>query len=163
MSMTKIKAYTISEMLVVMLLSAIVISVAYTVLNIFNLQYLNYKNTRDDIYNLDLLDRLMVVDFSNADNIIKDENRYIFNFPARQVTYAFSDSLISRTENQVEDRFEFQTKGVSALFFKIEVQPLALVDELRFEIVIKDQNFNFHYQKLYAADVLLNFESKNGL
>ena len=165
--MKKVKAFTLVELLVSMLISSIVISMAYVSYDIVYKQFSNYKNINKKINEVILIDMLLKNDFFQAKEIYcKTSDKLIFKDKQNhENTYLFTPGYIIRKSNEVNDTLFI---GASKILFKFQNEELfsdnasltnKLMDEFCFESFVLGEIEQFHYKKEYAADVLMNWEN----
>jgi prepilin-type N-terminal cleavage/methylation domain-containing protein len=159
--MKKVKAFTIMEMTIAMLISAIVIGITYSAFSIISRSYAIYQTKNEGLAVLSRVDHLLAKDFAHAEMVSKTSDGVAFTSRSDSVSYMFGPDFIVR-KNTITDTFKVQTTGLGTLF---ESQPLNEVktdgeqnriDELVFFIVLKDGNIPYHYQKRYSSENLLN-------
>ncbi len=156
--MQKVKAFTLMELLVSMLISGIVISIIYLCYEIIYKQYLGYKDTNHTISQAVLLNSLLKTDFTQAAYITKSEEGLLFSESGGHTTgYRFNELFVLREVNDVKDTFFIPVREIRIRFQKEEQEaPSGLIDELSFDSNILDQQEHFQYHKQYGADVLMN-------
>lgn len=159
----KIKAFTILELSVVMVISGIVFGIAFSAYNIILKQFQEYKNGNEKIMEISTVSAVLNKDFSEADEIRNSQGG--LNVIARegsQIIYRFEDGGLLRKANQTEDRFE-NISNVKITFRGIDVpENNGLVDEVYFELW--KETFSLQLKKYYAADKLIenNKDTDNG-
>lgn len=157
--MNKLKAYTIVEMIVTMLITSVTISIAYSSFRIINGQFGQYKTRSHRNYELVLLDKFMMKDFTNALRIIKNADGYSCQYQDKIINYEFEDSFILRKSNLTDT---FKLKIVEPKFYFMneeEFVPGSLIDKVEFTGIIEDESLPFLYKKEYGADILLEKET----
>jgi prepilin-type N-terminal cleavage/methylation domain-containing protein len=160
--MNKVKGYTVIEMLVVMLISAISIGVTYTTYRIFARQYLTYKHNSEDIAQYVLLDRLLSTDFLKSDKVLKTGDGLLIQLKLREVRYEFGEEYILRRDQSLVDTFKIQPTGVSYWWDGQEQHvPDRLVDQLKFESTYKEEKLDYVFLKKYGADAWMYEETLN--
>ena len=159
----KIRAFTIIELVVVMILSGIIIGIVYSAYQIVSSQYENYRKANNQNTSMAVLTLLLNRDFSTAYSIKKEGERISFFDQENKVcSYAFAEDFIIRSTNAVEDTFHIHTFNIEVLFLN---QPQSsytgLIDEVYFESMIFEEQQLFRFKKQYAADVLMGSETGN--
>jgi Tfp pilus assembly protein PilE len=160
MNRRKVKAFTIMEVTITMLISAIVIGITYSAWSIVSQSYTAYQNKNEGLALLSRIDQLLAKDFAHAELISKTEDGVLLMSPSDTINYVFKPDFIVRA-SLVIDTFKVQNGGVTTLF---ESQPVSevnpdgeqnRVDELDFFILLKNGNIPYHYQKQYSSANLL--------
>lgn len=158
--MKRLKAFTILELLVSMLLSGIVISLILT----FYLQFRKYLVTLEHNSGSDreiaLFSNVLKRDFDRAAMIIPVDKEIIQCITSHQVIrYDFEDDrYILRLENNRTDTFNIRWTNLE---WKKYSDRTNLINEFSFDIKIdKDLYFPVSEEKRYPAQVLFNYENK---
>lgn len=158
--MKRLKAFTILELLISMLLSGIVISLIL----MFYLQFRKYfmtleHNTGSD-QTIALLSNVLKRDFDKATVIIPVDKEIVQCVTSQQlIRYNFEDDrYILRLEDDRTDTFMVRW---TSLEWKNYSDRTNLIREFSFEIKI-DNNLYFpvNEEKSYPAQVLFNYENK---
>jgi Tfp pilus assembly protein PilE len=156
----QIKAFTIMEITVVMLISAIVIGIAYTAFNIINQSYRSFEHKNDDMAILVRLDELLKKDFNHANTISKTTNGIVVKMITDSVIYDFEPGFILRTSTII-DTFKLTTQDIVTNF---ETNPITAIspvpeqnriDELDFSILFDNEKIPYAYHKLYSSTDLI--------
>lgn len=154
--MKRANAFTIIELCVVMLLSAIVTGIAFFTLNIFQNSVRRYKSDAGQMADLALLHRLLAQDFWQSRQIRHTEEGIQVLGRKGTVSYAFSPNYILRSKEDLVDTFHFEHGQLLRRFEQEEiVVPGLLVDEISFDLIHKGESQPFYFYKRYAADVLM--------
>jgi prepilin-type N-terminal cleavage/methylation domain-containing protein len=153
----RIKAFTILEVSITMLIAAILIGITYTAFTIINKSYSSFNTKNKDMAELELLDELLRKDFDRAELIQKDQNGIIFKkADLTLIKYEFNPAYIIRISGRI-DTFKFKTEGFATLF---EGQPLNepgaseeenRLDELDINLLFGNEKIPYHYFKQYSS------------
>lgn len=170
----RLPAFTIMELTVSMLLSALVISITYTALTLVTRSYQSFSQKNEELAGLVRLDELLKRDFLAASSIYKTESGIALPGAApdgTQVSYAFGSEAILRRTTLVADTFKVASTAVQLLFEGQEVRqeaedqtatadgaPLeaARIDEFNLELLYKEEKYPYHYDKRYSSENLIN-------
>ncbi|MHB8208036.1 PulJ/GspJ family protein [Mucilaginibacter sp.] len=156
----RVKAFTIMEITVVMLISAIVIGIAYTAFNIIGQSYRSFQHKNEELAVLIRLDELLRKDFSRADTISKTAGGIFVKTGTDSVTYAFEPDFTVRTSTII-DTFKLNVQDVTASF---ETSPITTIDpvseqnridELDFSILFENEKIPYTYYKQYSSANLI--------
>ncbi|MBC7488003.1 MAG: prepilin-type N-terminal cleavage/methylation domain-containing protein [Cytophagaceae bacterium] len=155
--MNKVKAYTVMEMIVVMIISSIVITMSYAVFT--RVVLLNHKvgDIYRKNYNVILFNRLMTVDFVNSEQVLKDAYGFSCVYKDHTVFYEINDflsrkqsivtdTLFSLTNTEIEYEYIDKDKKIIKSIIvsgKADQQPLKLI-----------------YHKLYGSDLLMKLDEQ---
>jgi len=93
---SKIKAFTLSEMIVVLILSSIVVGLAFSVLNLVQKHMMSIQQNYNNTTILNKLETSLWLDFNRYSKIEYNilENELKFSTAMDSVTYQFSDTHI---------------------------------------------------------------------
>ncbi len=157
--MSRIKSYTVIEMMVVMLISALSIGIAYTCYTIFSNHYLSYKKRSDELAAYVLLDKLLTKDISVSKKVEKTTEGINCVLKKETIKYEFYNGYILR-RSTILDTFRIETTAtpVCKRVGLVENIPGALIDEMSMEALYKGEKLYFYYKKRYGADVLMSME-----
>jgi prepilin-type N-terminal cleavage/methylation domain-containing protein len=160
MNKHRVKAFTIIEMTVAMLISAIVIAFTYTAYSILSKSYAMFVNKNRDMETIIQLDRLLRKDFSKAASIYRTENGLTLKDSSSMVSYEMNESGIIR-KGIVPDTFKVQISQPLATF---ENRPIAtsvddssanLIDDFSFILLFRNEKIPYHYHKSYSSANLI--------
>ncbi len=146
----KIKAFTISEMVVVLLLTSIITGLAYGVLNLVQSQMRGIEGNYDRNTELNLLRRSLWVDFNSYNHI---------HYNAKTATLLFENELDSRSyrfeeERIVKDKDTFNIKLTAIeLFQEARPQSQGEVDAIALE---SSEFFGGQRVFVYKKDLAVN-------
>jgi hypothetical protein len=160
--MKKIKAFTIIELCVVMLLSSIVTGMVFFTLNIFQGSVRQFKTESTVLSRIALLHRLLVQDFWKSKEVRATNDGIQAMGKGGVVTYRFQPEYITREMGVVLDTFYFPNKNFVMQFQGQQKSLLGeLVDQLSVDLSYKGEVVPFSFQKAYGADVLVLYDKKN--
>ena len=159
----QLKAFTIREVTISMLVAAIVIGIAYTTFNLVSKSYLGFKTKNQELAILTRVDQLFNRDFEQA-SLIQSSNNTIIIYKTNQspIWYEINPANIIR-RSVVTDTFKVQTQGLSAAFegktknANIEIDESdnptesGRIDELSFTMVYQNEQIPCHYTKTYSS------------
>lgn len=160
----RVKAFTLMELTVAMLISAIVIAITYTAYQLISNYYSDYHKKHEEMAVLIRLDELLRRDFEKAQSIQLMPDGYQFALQPLAVTYRFTSEGALRIST-VTDTFKVTLSQVQASF---EGQPISKdnltgdepeagrIDALAFRVLYRKENFPYHYHKTYSSENLIN-------
>jgi hypothetical protein len=157
--MSRIRSYTVIELLVVMIISSLSIGITYTCYTIFSGHYLSFKKRSDELANYILLDKLLTKDISASKKVGKTSDGINCVLQKKNIQYEFYDTYILR-KDLIVDTFPILTAETPVFkrFGKTENIPGALIEEISMEVLYKDEKLYFYYRKKYGADMLMSME-----
>jgi hypothetical protein len=154
--MNKIKSFTILELTVVMLMSTLVLGIAYNGYTIFYKQFISFKKSSSKIADISLLDRLIWTDIADCKTVVKNEQGITCKFAGNEIKYVLEEDFILRKRGTMIDSFFITVEDAEYNFRTNKAYDGQIIDELKFINVIDDQQKVFHYLKTYGADILIN-------
>jgi hypothetical protein len=158
--MRKIRSYTIMEMIVVMIISAIVVGTAYNTYRIVFQQYLTMRNTSEILRQMSLLDVLISRDVDNCNYIRRTHEGFSCHYEINEINYYLEKDLVLRAEGLVMDTFRISPLNIDMKYNNVDVmQVSSYVDRITFEHRYKDETISFAFQKKYGADFLMKADS----
>jgi prepilin-type N-terminal cleavage/methylation domain-containing protein len=161
MNSKTVKAFTIIEVTIAMLISAIVIGITYAVFSVINQSYNSFNKKNEHMAEVLLLDKLLRKDFEHAVLIIKDTSGIAFQSPDKSVRYKFDTAYVVRI-GQISDTFKVKTDTINASFENEIVNDPASskeenrLDQLDLSIVLQNEKITYHYHKIYSSVNLIN-------
>jgi prepilin-type N-terminal cleavage/methylation domain-containing protein len=141
----RLKAYTLIEMLVVMVLSVIVVGIAYLVYTQMHLFQLEFEQKTHNAQELLTLDQHLRFDTQHADYITAEGNTFTLSTQAQTIVahYQSNAAGIQRTANDLSDIFNLTLQKVSIDSFahekilQLELGPAAdQTDTLQYHITL---------------------------
>ena len=158
--MNKVRAFTIMEVTITMLISAVLIGIAYTSYSIIIKSYNSFNNKNSTLAVLYNLDHLLRRDFDRATIISKDQSAIAIRQDTVLITYEFYPDFVTRKSTRI-DTCKVQTGGLMANFENAPVMGLAgsgeleRIDELLFNVQSEKEKILYHYTKIYSSENLL--------
>jgi type II secretory pathway component PulJ len=153
----RLKAFTIMEVTVTMLVAAILMGITYTAFTIINKSYSSFNTKNKDMAELEQLDELLRKDFDRAEIIQKDQNGISFKrADLALIKYEFNPDFIVRISGRT-DTFKFKTEELTTAF---EGQPVNesgaseeenRLDELDISLLFQNEKIPYHYYKQYSS------------
>ena len=151
------RAFTLQELLIVMILSSILLSTAYYGLRVVQQYYHDFSQRSARNLRYQTLQSQLQQDFSRATHVEKEENVIVCYLTNQVVSYEFSDEAVVRTQGTLSETFPGSAQDMRCYFQEDEVvfnrQPIS---ELRFTMEVEAELLSFRAHKTYAADALIN-------
>lgn len=161
--MHKLKAFTLLELLVGMVISSLVIGFCVLGYLIINQQYLSYRFTKTAITDVVLMKTVITSDFNNSNKIhSENENELVIdNDSGQSISYRFTDEFIVREKEEITDTFKIATSNYVPVHISgNDNEQLELVQAFSFDANVLGEPEHFNFEKNYAADVIINSISK---
>ncbi|MDB5137819.1 MAG: hypothetical protein JWP37_4422 [Mucilaginibacter sp.] len=156
MNKHKVKAFTILEVTITMLIAAILMGITYTTYSIISKSYLSFNLKNNDMATLETLDKLLRKDFARSEFILKDSSGILLKSALQTVRYELKPDFIVRTSGIV-DTFKVNTEGWVTFFEGQPVEELRpqqeqnRLDELDISLVFQNEKIPYHYHKQYSS------------
>lgn len=157
----KIRAFTILEVVISMLITAIVIAITYTSYSIISKSYGSFNDKNKMLADYALLDHLLRRDVVQASLIQKDEDGITLTAPNKNIRYTFSNDYILRQSLRT-DTFKFTSQALQVSFEHKPILALSdtleqnRVDEISFDLLYQNEKIPYHYEKAYSSENLIN-------
>ncbi|GGH22124.1 PulJ/GspJ family protein [Mucilaginibacter phyllosphaerae] len=157
MSKLKVKAFTILELVITMMISAILIGLTFTIYGIVTRSYHSFSKKNDEVMVMLTLDRLLRRDFSKAEAVRRQGLKVLIIGQNDTTSYTFDSGFLVRTRG-ITDTFRVDYQQLDSKFEgrPPETNPdsAVLQDELSFSITYHDQVIPYHYFKQYSSETL---------
>jgi prepilin-type N-terminal cleavage/methylation domain-containing protein len=146
----KLRAFTIMELVVVMVISGIVTGIAFFGYSVSSIYFRRFHDSALSITRVSLLHSTLENDFREAVMIRQPQaNTIVLTKKNETVSYSFSEGGVVRENPGSKEVFPLRLSAVSILF---EGLPAAgFLDEVYFET----DHGPFHFSKLYSSEELM--------
>lgn len=156
MKIHKVSAFTIMEIIIAMMISAILISITFTAYAIFFRSYQSFNLKNKEMATILKLDELIKRDFRHADMIGKNQDGIYFKSDQDSITYTFKPDYILRVSTIMDtfkvssgdNRFSFEQQPV------MEVKPEReqnRIDDMELVLLYQSEKMTYHYHKTYSS------------
>ncbi len=127
---TKVKSFTLSEMLVVLIITAIVVGMAFSVLTLVRKQVNILKLNSEEETEIELLKSKLFIDFNSFSEVNYIEKKQIFfKNEIDSTLYIISDNFIIENQDTLTTKlYSFQT------FYKSNIVTQGRIDAIEIEI-----------------------------
>jgi len=154
-----VKAFTIMEVVVAMLLATISIAISYSAYKLIGLSYGRFDQKNKTIAELTVADKLLKQDVLQSEKILRLSDGLSFQFSEETVDYYFGDNIVIRDQFRLRrDTISLKVTQFLTTFENEECLPGSLVDEIKLDVEIDQRQVPFVYKKNYSAEEL--FEQK---
>ena len=156
MNKNRVRAFTIMEMTIAMLLASIVIGMTYAIYSIVANSYNSFNVKNSKMATVLRVDELLKKDFLSADFILKNERGFLFRKADQLTYYEIQPDFIVRSNISV-DTFKVKTDRLTMSF---ETMPLTEVseneqrnriDDIKFLVWYENEKIPYNYHKQYSA------------
>jgi hypothetical protein len=121
----KLGAFTLTELLVGMVITGLVITIGFTAWILIHRQQTQYQQKTDLYKEIIRLEGLLINDIDRSDTVTLEENILKCRTKQTTIAYTFMDSLIVRRFLQHEDTIEISTQLPTIHFENPNLPPMA--------------------------------------
>lgn len=156
MNKNRVKAFTVLEMTIAMLLASIVIGMTYAIYSIVANSYNSFNVKNDKMAEILRVDELLKKDFLSADIILKNESGFLVKRAEQLTNYEIQPDFIIRSSIAI-DTFKVKTDSLNMSFQTIPLIEVGEKDEqnrindIKFFILHENQKIPYNYHKQYSA------------
>lgn len=155
MMIKKVKAFTLFEVTISMLITGLIIGITYAAYQIISVNYSAYIAKQHNISNLNSLDNILKRDVLFCDLIVKSEDKITLLSSGISVSYEFSDSLIQRTSTvKTIDSFHLNIDSLRFNVIGVTVDNEDIIDEIFINGNTGKKNIVLGFKKKYSAEQL---------
>lgn len=135
--MKKFKSFSMIEVLASMIISSVIISIAYSVYAYTYSGFSRFTGAKKEMSRYFQLSSILNQEFETAKKVIKENTREIeMQFADKKINYSFDDEYVIRTMDQIEDTFflnvtevEMNTLGTQSNKTTVEYLKVTIKDE----------------------------------
>lgn len=149
----KINAYTLSEVLVVLLLTSIIAGMAFSVLSMVQKQLFSVQKNMDVKASFRQLEQSLVIDFNRYQNIkySNEGNQLVCYSELDSVAYNFTPNYVQK------DLDTFYISGIhKKLFFAAKEVDNGIIDAIKIDSIRNNPNLQMFLFKHNDANTFLN-------
>jgi len=161
MSVKRIRAFTIIEVTIAMLISAMVIGITYSIFLIVSRSYQSFNTKNDTMAVVLKLDELLRKDFDRSLAVWKDTSGIEIQYPGNRVRYKFDTAYVVRIGVRT-DTFKVKTDTVNISFENQPIDELKIIkeqnriDQLDVSLLFQKGKITYHYHKVYSSANLIH-------
>lgn len=161
--MQKLKAFTLMELLIGMIISGVLISICYMSYTLINKQYLNYKTIKAELTEVLQFNSVLDRDIANAERMSFIESKLIINRKKKSdLEYNFEASFILRKEGEVTDTFRLISLNlIPSYLMSRGTMSENLLMSLSFDALVLGEQEHFQFRKSYDAETVVNADIQN--
>lgn len=152
----RLPAFTIMELTVAMLISAIAIGLMYSAYAIISHSYRSFVDRNNNTGMLALLDQRLNRDIDKAEMIYRDSNTVTMRSHIDTVIYRFQADRVIR-QKLLADTFKVNTENFITSFESVPVKGNPTdgeekkIDDLQIVLLAEGQKIPYHYHKAYSS------------
>ncbi len=155
-----IKAFTIIEVIVTMIISMFVIIIAFTGFNIINSSYINYNKENDRTEKTLFLNNILLTDISSSKIIERNYNELICTKPnLEKAVYTFNDDKIIYLNGLIKDTFLNEIVEYKTTFNNQDITS-GIADEVSISFIKDKDTLQFNIIKEYGIDIKMQYEEE---
>lgn len=157
-----ISAFTILEVVITMIISSIVIVLAYTLLNTIQNEWQKITKNQTKVTELAVFKHTFDNDIDKCDYIkFIDPHTYIFKFTDDSTVYVFGKKIVRKSKLSV-DTFEIEFDSVIPHYLK-QIHVGNIIDSINMAISSPVSIKKVVFEKRYSSSDLINFHQKDSL
>jgi hypothetical protein len=160
MNIRKVNAFTIMELTVTMLITTVIVAIAFTAFGLVQRYESVFIHKNEDISSFLLLDRLTREDFRRSHFVLASDSGLLFKYDNKIVKLIIGPQSVIRIANRI-DTFSVNATNVKLALHNQTVSGSdassgILIDELTFTSLYKNEVIDWYYHKDYSAEQLLD-------
>jgi prepilin-type N-terminal cleavage/methylation domain-containing protein len=153
----KIKAFTLMEVTVAMLISAICITVCYTAYSIIANYYSSFQLKNQAADHVLSLKQVMEIDFLKSNCLLKTEDGIELLQDSTAIQYTFTNSTVLRKLGVLHtDTFKVQYSNLKTYFETNEIVETDTIDRVNFTVLLNQTSVPIQINKYYSAKDLFH-------
>lgn len=141
---TKLKAFTLMELLVVMVISSLVIMLTYQLITFFYKEYYSYKDVNNVYYYWNKLEDDIAEDVFKSKKVEMKSNSFLITTSDQEIEYVFESDQVLRITG-FEDVYP-----IEEVYFEFGLlESSKLVDEITCNLSLNELEYQFRIKKHY--------------
>ena len=152
---SKLKGFTIIELIVTLIISSIIITSVYYSLSQVSEYYNKYTNLKSQITDLEIMNSNIKYNFFNCNEILIDNNELLFINKANTV-YEITDTSILNIKNNT---YIYANEISTEALWNNKIVEYGNIDELFINITLLKDTISIHYLKDYALDKVIEINN----
>jgi len=156
--MRKLKSFTIVELCVTLLISGVVIGIAYYAYSLFLYQYKKQEAKSALIREYLLFQKAMQIDMEQAENITDSISSLTFRKVSNETAiYNFANDFIYRNTLSATDSFRIKK---TKYYFSTVTGTSDLINEIHIVFDLKPGKLRANFKKIYSAQQVIEHDSE---
>ncbi len=157
----RLAAFTIPELMVVMLLSTVVISAMYVLLQFSFVNYFRYYTATEKLNRIARMNYLLTKDINTSAVLQKTASGFTFTSHNKVVTYSILDSMLVRVD-VIPDTLNASAITSELFMEEIPVASSELADRIQLNVLYNGEELFMQYDKNMDAKSFLFIEENYG-
>ncbi len=160
--MKRLPAFTLTDVIVTMIISMLVMGIAFSVFRFAYDQINRYQKANDDYKELFQLYNVMQEDFqcSSECNYHRNELQMLMQEGYKEYFYTLSNDMVIRKTDISSDTFRINTENI-VVKFDNEEQISGMIDEIDFDVSLKGITLPYKFVKEYSAEIRIELDENN--
>lgn len=155
MQTKKLKAFTLMELSIAMLIAAICIGMAFYMFQFFQRLYLSQQREKQEQFSFSLFQHLLKR-YGPGPSSFYAENELQLLDSAGTIRYIFTENHIARDHYQQQtDTFNFKISAIDGLYRNASRPSPTCIDEFQVTVTYDKEEHTFILDKKYAAQQLM--------
>ena len=150
MNKSRFAAFTIIELIVVMLLTTVIATLSYLVIDNTQQHFWLYEKSNNASLEVAALNTLLKNDFHQATDIQLVNEAIVFQMADNQVVYQFDGKKIKRINETIADILNVNTLDMQ-ISFENEPVEKGKIDQLQLECKYSEDKITLNYTKEYSS------------
>lgn len=160
--MKRLLSFTLPELMVVMLLSGIVISAMYVLLQFSFSNFFNYYHSTEKLNSYSRMNYLLTKDMYSSMLLQKTNTGFEFSSDLKKISYRIQDSLLVRTD-VFNDTLKANSINYELFLSNVPVlEDDAVADQVKIQLQNKEEQLMMHYTKSMDAKSFLLLDELYG-
>lgn len=157
---TKLAAFTMVELIAVMILSGLIFSMAMLVLNIIQAQEKHQTKQHKEVLEVEQLSGLLKKDAYSARGIWIENQQLFFDYETYSINYHFKDKTICRSivNTSIHTDTFWMPSLVFNTYWQLQEVQTGRVDAVEIRTQFFEQDFNLFIEKNYDYKTLMQAE-----
>ena len=153
-----VKAFTLLELIIVLLLCSLIVGVAASTYLYVNKNFIEFKLNNEKLANVQKLQALLENDFFKSLTMKKVKDILLIITKTDSIKYYFNNNLILRNQNEIYDTILFSKSNVKYYINSFEEESDGIIDEIFLQICLNDIPLTFHCRKESDSMALVNLK-----
>jgi len=162
MNNSRLKAFTLIEITIAMLIAAVVIGLGYYTLQLFTRLSLEHQQQKGERFQVELLQHLLQRDFDRAQAIYLEEDVLAMLDSSGTIYYTLSLEHILRQQYNIRtDTFDIKSVQTEGIFSGPRLPAPNLIDGLHLQLQQRGDKSTLVLRKEYTAQELMTLEDQS--
>jgi len=150
----RLSAFTLLELVVVLVVSALLFRLAYAALGLVQQQQRIFERRSATLGQLSTWQNTLSADMQQARRVVATADQLHCQLPDREVVYSWPDSILTRQQGELTDSLVVPVRLVTT-YWEGKPRTQGLVEEASFLLVAEGDTFYLQAAARYAAQQLL--------